>query len=117
MKYLLFFIFISLGLVFGLFAFSQIIYPLFSAWPRSRRLKREGKLVKPIPIFTFIIAPIIWSALLVGSIWIVNNYFAEYATLYYIVLGFIFIVVIVQIPKRNRDLEVDFKDSWKQYLK
>ena len=43
--------------------------------------------------------------------------FEEYSKLYYIVLGFIFIVVIAQIPKQNRDLEADFKDSWKQYLK
>lgn len=106
-----------IGLVFGLFAFSQIIYPLFSALPRAKKLEREGKLIKPIPTATFIIAPIIWGILLIGSIWLVNNYFIEYAKLYYIALGFILIVVIAQIPKQNRDLEADFKDSWKQYLK
>ncbi|MDP3985245.1 MAG: hypothetical protein Q8P82_00635 [bacterium] len=106
-----------IGLVFGLFAFSQIVYPLFSALPRAKKLEREGKLIKPIPIATFIIAPIIWSVLLIGSIWLVDNYFSEYIKLYYIVLGFILFVVIAQIPKQNRDLEADFKDSWKQYLK
>lgn len=106
-----------IGLVFGLFAFSQIIYPLFSARPRAKRLEREGKLKRPIPISTFLIAPIIWGALLAGSIWLVNNYFADYTKLYYIVLGFILVVVIAQIPKQNRDLEADFKDSWKRYLK
>lgn len=113
----MFIIITIIGLVFGLFAFSQIIYPLFSALPRAKKLEREGKLIKPIPIATFIIAPIVWGILLIGSIWLVNNYFTEYTKLYYIVLGFILIVVIAQIPKQNRDLEADFKDSWKQYLK
>lgn len=110
-------IIIIIGLVFGLFAFSQIIYPLFSAWPRAKKLERERRLIKPIPITTFIVAPIIWGILLAGSILLVNSYFAEYTRLYYIVLGFILIVVIAQIPKQNRDLEADFEDSWKQYLK
>lgn len=108
---------VVIGLLFGLFAFSQIIYPLFSAWPRAMRLEREGKLLKPIPIATFIVAPIIWGALLVGSIWLVNNYFSDYTKPYYIALGVILVVVIAQIPKQNRDLEADFKDTWKRYLK
>jgi len=115
--FIVFIIIVIVGLLFGLFAFSQIVYPLFSAWPRAKRLEREGKLKKPIPTVSFIIAPTIWSVLLAGSIWLVNNSFAEYAKLYYIVLGFILVVVIAQIPTQNRDLEADFKDSWKQYLK
>jgi len=110
-------IIVIIGLSFGLFAFSQIIYPLFSAWPRAKRLEREGRLIKSIPIATFIVAPIIWGVLLAASIWLVNNYFPDYTKLYYIVLSFILVVVIAQIPKQNRDLEADFKDSWKQYLK
>ena len=110
-------IIVIIGLIFGLFAFSQIIYPLFSFLPRAKRLEREGKLIKPIPISTFIVAPIIWGALLASSIWLVNNQFSEYTKLYYIVLGFILVVVIAQIPKQNRDLEADFKNSWKRYLK
>ena len=105
------------GLIVGLYAFSQIIYPLFSAWPRAKQLEREGKLIKPIPIATFIVAPIIWGALLAGTIWLVNIYFDEYAKFYYIALGFILIVVIAQIPKQNRDLEADFMNTWKRYLK
>ena len=108
---------VVVGLIVGLFAFSQIIYPLFSAWPRAKRLEREGKLIKPIPTATFIVAPIIWGALLAGSIWLVNNYCYDYTRPYYITLGVIFVVVIAQIPKQNRDLEADFKDTWKQYLK
>jgi hypothetical protein len=105
------------GLVFGLFAFSQIIYPLFYALPRAKRLANEGKLVKPIPLFTIVIPPIIWIILITGSILLVNKHFAIYAKLYYIALCVILIVVIAQIPKQNRDLEIDFDDTWKEYLK
>ena len=108
---------VVVGLIFGLFAFSQIVYPLFSAWPRAKRLEREGMLIRPIPIATFIIAPIVWGVLLAGSVWFVDKYFFEYANHYYIALGFILIVVIAQIPKQNRDLEADFRDTWKRYLK
>jgi len=106
-----------IGLVFGLFAFSQIIYPLFSAWPRAKRLEREGKLKRPIPISTFLIAPIIWGVLIWASVWIVGKFWPENLNTYYISLAMILFVVIIQIPKQNRDLEADFKDSWKQYLK
>jgi O-antigen/teichoic acid export membrane protein len=110
-------IIVIIGLLVGLFAFSQIIYPLFSAWPRAKRLEREGKLIKPIPIATFIVAPIVWGTLLAGSIWLVNIYFPDYTRPYYIALVVILVVVIAQIPKQNRDLEADFRDTWKQYLK
>jgi hypothetical protein len=110
-------IIIIIGPMFGLFAFSQIIYPLFVAWLRASQLGREGKLKKPIPVSTFIAAPIAWSALLCVSIWAVNRYFGEYVMLYYGTLGVTFVIVVAQIPKKNRDLEVDFKDTWKDYLK
>lgn len=106
-----------IGLVFGLFALSQIIYPLFSAWPRAKKLEREGRLKRPIPITTFVIAPIIWGVLLLGSVWLVKNYFGAHLNTYYISLAIILVVVIMQIPKQNRDLEADFKDSWGAYLK
>lgn len=106
-----------IGLVFGLFAFSQIVYPLFSAWPRAKKLEREGKLKRPIPISTFLIAPIIWGVLVWASVWTVGKFWPDSLNTYYISLAIILFVVIIQIPKQNRDLEADFKDSWKQYLK
>ena len=110
-------VFSVIGLIFGLFAFSQIVYPLFSAWPRAKRLEREGKLKKSIPVYTFIISPIMWSAQVIGSILLVKKYFSGYLGFYLIALGFILVVVIAQIPKRNRDLEADFKLTWGKYLR
>lgn len=110
-------IIVIVGLVFGLFAFSQIVFPLFVAWPRAKKLERENKLKKPIPVYTFLLPVLIWGVLLIGSIILVQNYFAEYLKLYYIVLGFIFVVTVAQIPMKNRDLEADMQDSLKRYLK
>ena len=108
---------VIVALGFGLFAFSPIIYPLFFALPRARKLERENKLKRSIPIYTFIIPPLIWGTLLVGSILLVKRYFMEYQKLYFICLVFILIVMIAQIPMRNKDLEADFKASYKKYLK
>jgi len=105
------------GLIFGLFAFSQIIFPLFVAWPKAKKLQRENKLKRPIPVYTFLLPVIIWSVLLIGSIILVRNYFPEYLKLYYIVLGFILVVTIAQIPMKNPDLEADAQDLFKPYLK
>lgn len=102
---------------FGLFGFSQIIYPLFVALPKIRKLQKENKFKKPIPIYTILLAPIIWTILIVGSILIVQNYFLNYQRTYLIALGIMLVVVIAQIPKKNKDLEVDFMETWKDYLK
>ena len=110
-------IIVVIGLIFGLFAFSQIVFPLFVAWPKAKKLERENKLKKPIPVYTFLLPVLIWSVLLIGSIILVQNYFAEYLKLYYIVLGFIFVATVAQIPMKNRDLEADMQDSFKPYLK
>lgn len=106
-----------IGLVLGLFGFSQIIYPLFFALPKIKKLQLENKLKKPIPLYTILLAPITWTVLLIGSFLIIQNYFPNYQNTYLIALGIIFIVVIAQIPKKNKDLELDFAETWKDYLK
>lgn len=106
-----------IGFFLGLFGFSQIVYPLFFAWPLAKQLKRNGKLKRKIPLYTFIFGPIIWSVLIIGSIWLVKNIFTEYLKLYYIVMILSFIIVLAQLFLKNPDLETDFLNSWEQYLK
>jgi len=105
------------GFVFGVFAFSQVVYPLFSAWPRARKLQLEQQLIKPIPVASFIIAPIIWGFLALGSIWVVNALASSHLMAYFLALGISLVMVIAQIPKKNRNLEDDFKTTWRNYLK
>jgi len=97
-------IIIIIAPVFGLFAFSQIILPLLVAWPRATKLGREGRLKKPIPIATFLVAPITWTALLCVSFWAVNKYFGEYPELYCSTLGVTLVIIIAQIPKKTETL-------------
>jgi hypothetical protein len=96
---------------FGLFSLGNIIYPLFYAFPKAKKLQRENKLKKPIPLYTILVAPLIWSILLVGSILLVLKYFPSYRIAYFISLGLILIVIIYQIPNKNKDLEIDFKET------
>src|SRR2546425_1270604 len=59
---------ILLGVVIGylvaIFAASNVLLPLFWAWPKARRLSRQGKLVRDIPAARFVSAPLIWTAIL-----------------------------------------------------
>jgi hypothetical protein len=106
-----------IGLGLGLFGFSQIIYPIFFVLPKITKLRKENKLKKPIPMYTVLLAPIIWTILIIVSILIVQNYFSNYRNTYLIAFGIMLVVVIAQIPKKNKDLEVDFMETWKDYLK
>jgi len=111
------FIVILIGFFFGVFDFSNIVYPIFSARPRAKKLEREGKLVKPIPEATFFVAPIVWGAVLIGTIWLVRTYFQEHSLAYELTLFVAFLIVCAQIPRRNKDLEADFATTWGEYLK
>jgi hypothetical protein len=104
------------SLFIGLFGFSQIIYPLFQAWPKARYLQKQG-IMEKIPISHFIIPPIIWSTLTIISIWIVDKYFSENIILYLFVLGVMFILVLVQIFRKNPNLDKDFYGSYGKYIK
>ena len=111
---ILFFILPSIIFVFAL---SNIVYPLFYAYPKAKKLERSGKLIKPIPLKTFFIPSFIWLFILLLSYIVTKNYFIEYQS--HVIASFViaFIYVIFQIPKKNKDLEDDFIKSWKTYLK
>lgn len=106
-----------IGLGLGLFGLSQIIYPIFFALPKISKYKKENKLKKPIPIYTVLLAPIIWIIIIIGSIYVVRNYFSDYLITFLATLLIMLVVVIAQIPKKNMDLDSDLKETWKDYLK
>jgi uncharacterized membrane protein len=105
------------GFLLGIFGFSNIIYPLLVAWPKAKKLEKEGKLIKPIPRSSFVIAPIIWFILISVSVWVIERFFSKYMILYVIVLAIGLIIVVVQIPRKNKNIEADFAETWKHYLK
>jgi len=105
------------GLIFGIFSLSQIIFTLFSAWPRARRLQRENALARPIPVESFIIAPVIWMAITLFIFWAIYKFTPENKKVFNIAIGISAFMVVLQIPKKNKSLEDDFKSIWGRYLK
>ena len=103
------------SIFFGLFGFSQIIYPLFQAWPKAALLQKKG-IMKQIPVSHFIVPPIVWIVLITISVWIVSKYIPGNLILYLIVLGVMLIVVIVQMFIKNPNLDRDFYESYGKYL-
>jgi len=104
------------GFTFGLFAFAQILFPLFFALPKAKKMEQENRLIKPIPKRSFIIAPIIWAILLFLIILLVNIFIPSYSIHCYISLAIAFIIEIIQIPLKNKDLQDDFNTTWKSYI-
>ncbi len=114
-------IFLIIGLVFGLFAFNQIIFPLFFTLPRVIRLKRKDKL-KPIPIskffFRVFLSPNIWGLLLFGAMLLLYIYLPGYLYTFLIGLLIALTVIFVQFFLKNKEeLEAEFHKVWKDYLR
>jgi len=103
--------------ILGVFAFPQIIYPPFVAWPKSKRLLKENKLKSSIPISKFFLPPLVWSAILVSLTIFVREYLEKYFKLYCIVLIFTLIIVLAQVPMKSEKIEADLNDFFKPYLK
>ena len=104
-----------------MFVFSNIIFPLFFAWPRAKQLEKEGKLVKPIPVIDFLFPAIVNTVLIIGSIWIVATYIERGLIVYcgVLILSFFAVVRVIRErpPSFEGNLEADFEDRWKEYLR
>lgn len=115
--YILTLIILPLVFLFGLLCLSQIIYPLFFALPILRRLEKQKMLKKPVPLYTVLGAPVIWSLVLGVSTFLTYHFFNSYLRGYLIALGIALIVIVIQIPKRNPDLTDDLLSTWGEYIK
>ena len=108
---------IIVGYGVGLFASSNILLPLLWSWPKATRLYRGGRLKKPIPVAGFVIAPVVWTLLVVGSWWVVSSIFPPHSASY----AFGLLVGGVQtgrlVFKPNKDMEEDFVAAYAAYVK
>lgn len=105
MSIILFFV----GLFFGLFAWAQIIYPIFLALPWLIRMKRKGR-IKQIPLSKVIFPPVIWIVLSgIIAAFISSSLPASYMGF---LLGFwaSFVLILTQI--RNPDNKKDFESTY-----
>lgn len=106
-----------IGFIFGLFAASQILYPIFYSLPKLAKMKKAGLLKKEPPLFYTLITPVIWVLLTLVVVWIFNRFFPSTTTYFLIGYGISVFVALIQIPRKNKDLEEDFKHSYRNYLK
>ena len=114
---MMFFLGVVVGYFVAVFAASNILLPLLWAWPKARRLSREGKLVRDIPAARFLTAPLIWTAIVavLGGIalWLSFGLGSGF------VVGFMAGAVQISglLSKPNEHMEQDFTDTYGQYLK
>jgi hypothetical protein len=101
----------------GLFASSNIVLPLLWSWPKATRLYREGRLRKPIPIVGFLIAPAVWTLLVLGSWWVVASMFPPYSISYPIGVLAGAVQTGRLLFKPNKDMEEDFAAAYAADLK
>ena len=105
-----------IGFVFGLFASSQILYPIFYSLPKLARLKKEGLLKKEPSLFYTLITPVIWVLLSIFVVWIFSIFFESTITYFLIGYGVSAFIALIQLPRKNADLEEDFNHSYRNYL-
>lgn len=112
---------ILLGVVIGyfvaVFAASNILLPLFWAWPKARRLSREGKLVRDIPAARFVTAPLIWTAILAVLAGLAFRLSSGLGS--GLILGLLAGAAQIGglVSKPNEHMEQDFADTYSEYLK
>lgn len=114
---MMFFLGAVVGYFVAVFAASNILLPLFWAWPKARRLSREGKLIRDIPALRFLAAPLIWTvivAVLAGiALWLSSGLGSGF------VVGFMAGALQIGglVSKPNEHMEQDFADTYGEYLK
>ena len=108
---------IIVGYGVGLFVSSNILLPLLWSWPKATRLYRKGRLKKPIPVAGFVIAPVVWTLLVVGSWWVVSSIFPSHSASYAVGLLVGGIQTGRLLFKPNKDMEEDFAAAYGAYIK
>jgi hypothetical protein len=107
---------VLIGYLVGLCAASNIVLPLLWAWPKARRLKREDRLRKPIPLARFVVPPGIWLLALAASYWLVYAVFAAANSyLFGTLIGTFQVGKLVFAP--NASMSEDFESAYEPYLR
>lgn len=103
--------------IFGLFAASQILYPIFTVLPRLSKLKKAGKLEEDYQLSRVFITPLLWLAISAGAYFAVRAFSPDsvgaFLGAYALAAG----IIIIQIPMRNPDIFSDFLGSYGRHIK
>lgn len=103
--------------IFGLYAASQILYPICTALPRLYKLRRQGKLEEDYQLSRVFITPLLWVGLTAGAYFAVQEFFPSTVGTFWAAFAFAIFLIIIQIPRRNPDLYSDFLCSYGQHIK
>lgn len=106
------------GLVFGIFALTNTIFPYAITIPVLRRLKKDGVLVRDVPKVLIHSSPVIWTLLsaVVGSLYwfLFTPYFPALAVGYLISLSGV--VFGIARGTKRRDIASDLIVAYEDYL-
>ena len=105
------------GSIFGLIAFMQIVYPLFSLVPKVRRILRDEEQEKSILLSLLFFSPVVWTTVLLFSILLVVRYFPAYGKPYMLGLAFVLIFVFFFVHRRNEEVEDEMITKVKDRMK
>jgi hypothetical protein len=108
---------ILVGYFAGMTAASNIVLPLFWAWPKAHRLSQEGRLVQNIPVARFLTAPFIWTVILILFIGIAFWFSSSLGSGLAVGLMVGAAQVGTLVAKPNEHMEQDFRDAYGEYLK
>lgn len=103
--------------VLGIFAFSNIIFPIIYGLPLVRRLQSEDALSKPIPTLRVITPCVLWSVILYGIWYATQQYHPGYERALLLGLGASLVLVFIWGPQQRQSLAEDFYEAWGSYLK
>jgi hypothetical protein len=102
------------GLCVGLFGFNHTIYPLFCILPKFKKIYDITKYKPSILLYAILRTPVLWTFVLVCSTLFIMEFLPKYQIVYFPGLLVSLISVIIELPRRNVDIESLFMDSLKE---
>ncbi len=110
---------IVLGLVVGISSFPNVILPVVWSWPRARRLERQGKLTRRIPLRLLLLAPLMWGTAAVVAQLVVVAVAPNLALGYGVGQWLAFFKTLWMLVSRSDRamLEEAFNSQWRDYIR
>lgn len=106
-----------LAFIIGLYAFSNILLPLFYSLPKFIKEKKRGSLNRKIPYILIIWPSMLWLVILIAGFFYSHNKIPDKTLQILIGLGISLILIIGKLIGKSEDIEYDFYRNYKNYFK
>jgi hypothetical protein len=111
-----YFIYGIFAYIVGVFSLGNVFWTIFYTIPRLKKEKRDGNLIKSVPIY-FIYMPIFfWTLLITCGLYFSCRYYSDHVTQIGIGSVLALLSVAKPSPKKFNDLNDEFKNHFKDYL-